>query len=65
MSKPKSKNNWDKCSLQVPEIDLNEPLSKLVKYIYFSIKNNKNKLFENKLNEKITFLLDKINKNRD
>jgi len=59
----KSKNNWDKYNVQVPDIDLTEPLSKMVKYIFNSIKNKKNKLFDNMLNEKITLLLEKINKN--
>jgi len=58
--KRKSKHIADKYNLIVPEIDLNEPLSKLVKYIYLSIKNNTNELFENKINEKITLLLEKI-----
>ena len=61
----KSKNNWDKYNVQVPDIDLTEPLSKMVKYIFNSIKNKKNKLFDNKFNEKITSVLEKINKNND
>jgi len=61
----KSKNNWDKYNLQIPDIDLTEPLSKMVKYIFNSMKNKKNKLFDNKFNEKITSVLEKINKNND
>ncbi len=49
-------------NLKVPEIDLTEPLSKLASYIHKSIKNNSNKLFQNKFNERITHLLEKINK---
>tara|TARA_B100001123_G_C15278167_1_gene1013001 strand:+ start:421 stop:1362 length:942 start_codon:yes stop_codon:yes gene_type:complete len=52
-------------NLEIPEIDLNEPLSKLASYIYKSIKNNNNKLFQNKFNEKITHLLERINKIND
>jgi len=63
--KKKSKNNLDKYDLEVPDIDLAEPLSKMVKYVFNSLKNNKNKLFENKFNEKVTLLLEKINKHND
>ena len=56
------KYNIDNYNLFIPDIDLNEPLSKLAKYIYKSINSNKNQLFENKFNEKITYLLEKINK---
>ena len=52
-------------NLKVPEIDLTEPLSKLASYIHKSIKNNSNKLFQNKFNERITHLLEKINKVND
>ena len=52
-------------NLEIPEIDLTEPLSKLASYIYKSIKNNNNKLFQNKFNEKVTRLLEKINKADD
>ena len=63
--KNKDKNNWTKYNLTVPDIDLREPLSKLVKYIFLSIKNKKNHLFDNNLNERITYLLEKINKKND
>ena len=62
------KNNSGKLTnynLKIPEIDLTEPLSKLATYIYKSIKNNNNYLFKNKFNEKITQLLEKINKSND
>ena len=49
-------------NLEVPEIDLTEPLSKLALYIYKSIKRNTNQLFQNKFNEKVTNLLEKIDK---
>jgi len=52
-------------NLEIPEIDLSEPLSKLASYIHKSIKNNNNKLFQNKFNEKVTNLLEKINKAND
>ena len=52
-------------NLKVPDIDLTEPLSKLASYIHRSIKNNSNKLFQNKFNERITHLLEKINKVND
>ena len=51
--------------MEIPEIDLTEPLAKMVKYIYFSIKNNTNILFENSFNLKITSLLERINKTND
>ena len=63
--KNKSKNKWSQYDLVVPDIDLTEPLSTMVKYIYYSIKNNKNKIFNNNLNEKITSLLQNINKVND
>ena len=57
------KKDWTDYSLDVPEIDLTEPLAKMTTYIYNSIKRNKNNLFSNNFNEKITFLLERINKN--
>ena len=58
-------NNLIKYNLEIPEIDLTEPLSKLASYISKSIKKNTNKLFQNKFNEKVTLLLEKINKVND
>jgi len=63
--KKRYKDNSSKYSLEIPEIDLNEPLSKLVTYIYHSIKKKQNRLFENKFNEKVTLLLEKIDKVND
>ena len=50
--------NSNKYKLLIPELDLNEPLSNLVKYIYKNFKN-KNNIFDN-LNKKITQTLEKI-----
>ena len=47
-----------KYSLEVPEIDLAEPLSKLVNYIYKNIKNNERNIFDN-MNINITKTLKK------
>ena len=63
--KKNSRNKNLKNSLEIPEIDLNEPLSKLVKYIAVSIKKHKNILFGKEFNEKVTLLLEKINKAND
>ena len=63
--KNNTKNKNLKYNLQIPEIDLNEPLSKLVNYVSESIKCNKNSLFENRFNEKVTLLLEKIDKSND
>ena len=60
--KKKALKNWKDYSLELPNIDLGEPLGKMTKYIFYSIKNNTNPLFENKLNERITSLIEKINK---
>jgi len=54
-----------KYNVEIPEIDLTEPLSKLAKYISKSVMVGRNKLFENNLNENITRLLEKINKSND
>jgi len=52
-------------NMEIPNLDLTEPLSKLASYIHKSIKNNTNKLFQNKFNERITHLLEEINKVND
>jgi len=57
-----SNADFKKYNLFIPEINLDEPLAKLSKYISKSIKQNKNPLFQDNLNEKITFILGKINK---
>jgi len=59
--KKKDKQNWTDYLLEVPEIDLSEPLSKMTSYIFNSIKKNRNYLFEKNFNRKITLLLEKIN----
>ena len=48
-----------KYSLEVPEIDLAEPLSRLVNYIYKNIKKNEQNVFDN-MNINITKTLKKI-----
>ena len=52
-------------NMEIPNLDLTEPLSKLASYIHTSIKNNTNKLFQNKFNVRITRLLEEINKAND
>ena len=60
----KKPNNIDgQYSVEIPDLDLTEPLSKMVKYIFNSIKNKNNVLFRNGFNEKVTALLERINKN--
>ena len=60
----KKANNIDgQYSVEIPDLDLTEPLSKMVKYIFNSIKNKNNELFRNGFNEKVTALLERINKN--
>ena len=63
--KNKLKKDWGKYNLEIPEIDLNEPLARMVNYIFYAIKNNNNYLFSGKFNEKVTYLLEKINKIND
>ena len=48
-----------KYSLEIPEIDLAEPLSKLVNYIYKNIKSNERNIFDN-MNINITKTLKKL-----
>ena len=60
--KNKSSQGVTKYDLEVPKIDLVEPLSKLTKYIYSSLKSKKNYLFDNNFNEVTTSLLEKINR---
>ena len=63
--KNKKSSDQTKYNLIVPDIDLSEPLSNMVNYIYYAIKNNNNFLFENKFNEKVTRILEKINKSNE
>ena len=46
--------------LELPEIDLSEPLSNLTSYIAKSIKSNSNKIYKNNFNIDITKVLEKI-----
>ena len=46
--------------LEIPEINLTEPLLNLVNYISFSIKNKKNEIYNKNFNEDITKVLQKI-----
>ena len=58
----KNKNRESGYTLEVPDIDITEPLSKMTSYIYNSIKKGSNYLFEKNFNKKITTTLEKINK---
>jgi len=60
--KKNGSKDWGKYKIEIPDLDLNEPLFTLTKYIHQSIKNNTNKLFANKFNVKVTSLLEKIEK---
>jgi len=57
--KKKSKNSAD-FTLEIPEVDLTEPLSAMVDYIYKSIISEDNKIFRNNLNINITKILKKL-----
>ena len=46
--------------LELPEIDLSEPLFNLIKYVSKSIKTNSNSIFKNNFNHDITNVLEKI-----
>ncbi len=46
--------------LELPEIDLSEPLFNLIKYVSKSIKTNSNSIFKNNFNQDITNVLEKI-----
>jgi len=56
------KKNWTDYSLEIPEIDLTEPLAKMTTYIYNALKKKRNNLFVKNFNEKVTDLLEQINK---
>jgi len=62
--KKKDNKKWTDYLLEVPEIDLTEPLAKMIYYISNAIKKNKNYLFEKDFNKKIVLLVEKINKNK-
>ena len=53
-------NNIKKNKLSVPELNLNEPLSNLVRYISHSLKNNTNTVFSTNFNQKITNILERF-----
>ena len=57
-----SRNNNSKPNykLELPEIDLSEPLFNLIEYVGKSIQNNKNPIFRNNFNVDITKILEKI-----
>jgi len=57
--KKKNKSNLE-YNLEIPEIDLTEPLSLMADYIYKSIIYNNNKIFNNNLNFDITKILKKL-----
>jgi len=57
--KKKNKNNLE-YNLEIPEIDLTEPLSLMADYIYKSIIYNNNKIFNNNLNFDIRKILKKL-----
>ena len=50
----RSKNNKNNYKLELPDIDISEPLSKLVCYIGNCIKNKQNPIFKNNFNLEIT-----------
>ena len=56
----RKKNSSPIYKLELPEIDLSEPLFNLIKYIAKSIKENKNPIFKNNFNIDITKVLEKI-----
>jgi len=57
----KKKNNSElNYNVQIPDIDISEPLFNLTEYIFKSIKNKKNEIFKNNFNIEITKILEKI-----
>ena len=57
--KKKQANN-NEYNLEVPDLDLSEPLSVLVNYIYKSLNEKRNVIFNNNLNLNITKILKKL-----
>ncbi len=57
--KKKQANN-NEYNLEVPDLDLSEPLSVLVNYIYKSLSEKRNIIFNNNLNLNITKILKKL-----
>ena len=58
-TKKKQANN-NEYNLEVPDLDLSEPLSVLVNYIYKSLSEKRNIIFNNDLNLNITKILKKL-----
>ena len=56
----KKKGNELLYNIEIPEINLAEPLYNLVEYIAKSLKKKTNEIFKNNLNLKITKVLEKI-----
>ena len=56
----RSKNNKNNYKLEHPDIDISEPLSKLVYYIGNCIQKKQNPIFKNNFNLDITKILEKI-----
>ena len=56
----KTKKNSLNYKMELPEIDLTEPLLNLVNYIAVSIKNKSNKIFQKKFNVEVSKILQKI-----
>ena len=57
----KKKNNSElNYNVQIPDIDISEPLFNLTEYIFKSIKNKKNTIFKNNFNIDVTKILEKI-----
>ena len=57
-----SKTNKSLFNIKIPEIDITEPLFRLVEYIEKSLNKKRNKIFENNFNLNITKTLEKISK---
>ena len=56
----RKKNSSPNYKLELPQIDLSEPLFNLINYIGKSIDENKNIIFKNNFNIDITKVLEKI-----
>ena len=56
----KKQTNNNEYNLEVPDLDLSEPLSILVNYIYKSLNEKRNIIFQNDLNLNITKILKKL-----
>ena len=56
----KNNKNSTRYKLEIPDIDISEPLYNLVNYIYKSIKKKQNPIFAKNFNVSITKVLEKI-----